>query len=371
MTFQLLHIAEAPTWTLIAQAFAHDNLEPTVLAAVGLAVADKTSVEADRLYWRGFGNQRLIVLKAATLVFLILHLSPGDPAVNLVGENATVEQFEMVRRSLGLDRPLHERYLAYLANLARGDLGTSWFVGQSTRDMLLERAPDTLELTLAAALLCIPLAILLGVISAVWRRTSIDYFANFVALFGISTPNFWLGVMLILLFAVELRWLPSLGRGPSLAEAGRALLDGRPDALLDWGRHLLLPAVTLGTFLMALITRLTRTDILENLGRPYVKVARAKGAGSWRVIYHHVLPNSMISVVTIIGLEVGALLGGAVVTETVFAWPGIGRLMVESIQRRDYPVIQAGVLMISFIFVFVNILVDLVYVYLDPRIRLT
>jgi len=312
----------------------------------------------------------IVIWGAATLVFLVLHLSPGDPAINLVGENATQEQFEMVRRSLGLDRPLPERYVAYLSDLIRGDLGVSWFVGQPTLDMLLERIPDTIELTLAAAALCVPLAIVLGIASAVWRRTPIDYLSNFIALFGISTPNFWLGVMLILLFAVELKWLPSLGRGPAFGDVAAALLAGDAGPLLDWARHMVLPALTLGTFLMALITRLTRTDILDNLGRPYVKVARAKGAGPWGVIMRHVLPNSLISVITVIGLEVGALLGGAVVTETVFAWPGMGRLLVESIQRRDYPVIQAGVLLTSFIFVFVNIVVDLVYLYLDPRIRL-
>jgi peptide/nickel transport system permease protein len=312
----------------------------------------------------------VVLWGAATLVFLILHLSPGDPAVNLVGEFATQEQFELVRRSLGLDRPLHERYITYLTDLLRGDLGTSWFVGQPTVDMLLERIPDTIELTLTAALIGIPLAIGLGIVSAVFRGTVLDYSANTLALFGLSTPNFWLGVMLILLFAVELRWLPSLGRGPFFHEAVIALFSGHLKPLGDWAGHIVLPAVTLGTFLMALVTRLTRTDILENLGRPYVKVARAKGASTWGVIYHHVLPNSLISVITVIGLEIGTLLGGAVVTETVFAWPGMGRLMVESIQRRDYPVIQAGILLTSFIFVFVNILIDLVYVYLDPRIRL-
>ena len=312
----------------------------------------------------------VVIWGAATLVFLILHLSPGDPAINLVGENATEEQFELVRKSLGLDRPLHERYLTYLSDLAQGDLGVSWFVGQPTLDMMRERIPDTVELTLVAALLCIPLAVLLGIVAAVFRRTPLDYLANGIALFGVSTPNFWLGVMLILLFAVELRWLPSYGRGPLFGEALAALGSGDADPLIQWARHIVLPAVTLGTFLMALVTRLTRTDILENLSRPYVKVARAKGAGPWTVIFSHVLPNSLISVVTIIGLEEGALLGGAVVTETVFAWPGMGRLIVESIQRRDYPVIQAGVLLISFIFVFVNIVIDLIYVYLDPRIRL-
>jgi peptide/nickel transport system permease protein len=176
--------------------------------------------------------------------------------------------------------------------------------------------------------------------------------------------------MLIMLFAVELRWLPALGRGPFFTEAITALARGDAAPLGEWARHIVLPAVTLGTFLMALITRLTRTDVLENLAKPYVKVARAKGMGRWSVVWSHVVPNSMISVATIIGLEVGALLGGAVVTETVFAWPGMGRLLVESIHRRDCPVIQAGVLLTSFIFVFVNILVDVVYVWLDPRIRL-
>ena len=312
----------------------------------------------------------MVIWGAATLVFLILHLAPGDPALNLVGEMATEEQIARVRTSLGLDRPLHLRYLAYLGDLLAGDLGASWFVGQPTLDMLVERLPDTIELTLTAALIGIPLAVALGVVSAVLRRSPFDYLANLIALFGISTPNFWLGVMLIMLFAVELRWLPALGRGEPFTEAVVALAGGDAGPLADWARHIVLPAVTLGTFLMALITRLTRTDVLENLGRPYVKVARAKGMGRWSVVLSHVLPNSMISVTTIIGLEVGALLGGAVVTETVFAWPGMGRLLVESIHRRDFPVIQAGVLMTSFIFVFVNLVVDLVYVWLDPRIRL-
>jgi peptide/nickel transport system permease protein len=312
----------------------------------------------------------VVVWGAATLVFAILHLSPGDPAVNLVGENATDEQFELVRESLGLNLPLHERYVRYLGELLSGDLGTSWFVGQPTLDMLAERLPDTIELTLVAAIVCIPLAILLGVLSAVWPRTPVDYSSNFVALIGVSTPNFWLGVMLILLFAVELRWLPSMGRGPFITVALGAVLEGNFEPLKQWASHIILPAITLGTFLMALVTRLTRTDILENMRQPYVKVARAKGMSKGGVIFHHVLPNSMISVVTFIGLEVGTLLGGAIVTETIFAWPGMGRLMVESILRRDYPVIQGGVLLISFIFVFVNLLVDLIYLWLDPRIRL-
>jgi len=307
---------------------------------------------------------------AATLVFLILNLAPGDPVVNLVGENATQEDFERVRVSLDLHLPLHERYLAFLGDLLRGDLGTSWFTGQANSGLLYERLPDTIELTLTAAILCVPLAIALGVVSAVWRRTWADYGANTLALFGVSTPNFWLGVMLILLFAVELRWLPSMGRGPFITEALAALTRGDASVLAEWTRHIILPAITLGTFLMALITRLTRTDILDNLGRPYVKVARAKGMSFGAVIARHVLPNSLISVVTFIGLEVGTLLGGAVITETVFAWPGMGRLMIESIQRRDFPVIQAGVLLIAFLFVFINLVVDLIYVWLDPRIRL-
>lgn len=312
----------------------------------------------------------LVIWGSATVVFLILHLSPGDPAVNLVGEMASEEQFALVRKSLGLDQPLHRRYVTYLSHLLRGDLGKSWFVGQPTLDMLLERIPDTVELTLTAALIGIPLAIGLGIVSAIWRGSLLDYLANIIALFGISTPNFWLGVMLILLFAVELRWLPALGRGPLFTSAFLALLQGEPRLLLEWARYIILPAITLGSFLMALIARLTRTDILENLGRPYVKAARAKGMGRAKVIFRHVLPNSLISVITIIGIQVGGLLGGAVVTETVFAWPGLGRLLVESIYRRDYPVIQAGVLLTAFIFVFINIVIDLLYVYLDPRIRL-
>jgi peptide/nickel transport system permease protein len=312
----------------------------------------------------------IVMWGAATVVFLILHLSPGDPAVNLVGEMASEEQFALVRKSLGLDQPLHRRYITYLGNLIRGDLGKSWFVGQPTLDMLLERIPDTVELTLTAALISIPLAIGLGIISAVWRGTLLDYLANMIALFGISTPNFWLGVMLILFFAVELHWLPALGRGPLFTTAFIQLLQGNLTPMGEWVRYIILPAVTLGSFLMALIARLTRTDILENLGRAYVKAARAKGMSKGQVIFWHILPNSLISVITIIGIQVGGLLGGAVVTETVFAWPGLGRLLVESIYRRDYPVIQAGVLLSAFIFVFINMAIDLLYVYFDPRIRL-
>lgn len=319
--------------------------------------------------WRLF-HAIFVMWGAATLVFLILNLAPGDPVVNLVGENATQEEFARVRVSLGLDLPLHERYVTFLGELVRGDLGTSWFSGQPNIDLLWARLPDTVELTLVAALLCIPLAVGLGIVSAIWRRTWADYSANTLALFGVSTPNFWLGVMLILLFAVQLRWLPSMGRGPHIGEAVAALGDGDFTALRAWALHIILPAVTLGTFLMALITRLTRTDILDNLGRPYVKVARAKGMSYRAVIFRHVLPNSLISVVTFVGLEVGTLLGGAVITETVFSWPGMGRLMIESIHRRDFPVIQAGVLLIAFMFVFINLVVDLIYVWLDPRIRL-
>jgi peptide/nickel transport system permease protein len=176
--------------------------------------------------------------------------------------------------------------------------------------------------------------------------------------------------MLILFFAVNLDWLPSMGRGPFLTEALWALAQGDAAPIGEWASHIALPAITLGTFLMALVTRLTRTDILENLHRPYAKVGRAKGMSQRGVIVRHVLPNSLISVITFIGLEVGTLLGGAIVTETIFAWPGMGRLMVESIQRRDYPVIQAGVLVVSFMFVFINLVIDLIYVWLDPRIRL-
>ncbi|MBJ3776488.1 ABC transporter permease [Acuticoccus mangrovi] len=319
---------------------------------------------------RRLAHAIIVVWGAATLVFAILNLAPGDPAVNLVGENATEEKFEMVRQALGLNLPLHERYLNYLGDLLRGDLGVSWFVGQPVFDLLMDRLPSTIELTIVAALLCLPFAIVLGVVSALFRRTFVDFAANFVALFGISTPNFWLGVMLILLFAVNLHWLPSMGRGPGPGDVLAGLAAGDVAALQAWASHIILPAFTLGTFLMALVTRLTRTDILENLNKPYVKVARAKGMSPTGVITRHVLPNSMISVVTFIGLEVGALLGGAVVTESIFAWPGLGRLMIDSIMRRDFPVIQGGVLLVSFIFVFVNLLVDLLYLWLDPRIRL-
>ena len=270
-----------------------------------------------------------VIWGAATLVFLILHLSPGDPAVNLVGENATGEQFEMVRRSLGLDRPLHERYLVYVSDLVQGDLGRSWFVGQPTLDMLLERIPDTIELTVVAALVGIPLAIALGVVSAVWRRTPLDYGASTIALLGVSTPNFWLGVMLILLFAVELRWLPAIGRGPSITQALAALLGGDGSALRQWARHIALPAVTLGTFLMALLVvailgpkitniilvmggvgwiwhaRIVRGNALRIREEQYVLAAVDVGTTRVGIMWRHVLPNLLAPVLVTATMQIG------------------------------------------------------------------
>lgn len=290
-----------------------------------------------------------VLLGVATLVFSLIHFIPGDPAQAMLGEGAAPEDVAQLRARLGLDKPLLVQYGAFLQGLVRGDLGVSLRNDQPVLQQILERMPATAELALASMAVAVLIALPLGIIAAVWRGTAVDYSAMTLSLVGISVPNFWLGPLLAIVFAVELGWLPVGGRG-TLA-------------------HLVLPAVTLGAALAAILARMTRASLLEELGEPYVLAARAKGVSRSRAILHHALRNSLIPIVTILGLQFGVVLTGAVITETIFAWPGIGRLLIQSISFRDYPTVQGCVLLIAVTYVGVNLITDLTYGFLDPRVR--
>jgi ABC-type dipeptide/oligopeptide/nickel transport system permease component len=290
-----------------------------------------------------------VLLGVATLVFSLIHLVPGDPAQAMLGDSASASDVADLRTRLGLDRPLVEQYWRFMSGLVRGDLGTSFRTSQPVVQAIAERVPATVELALASMLVAIVVAVPLGIIAAVRRATFADYAAMTVALAGISIPNFWLGPMLAIVFAVQLGWLPVSGRG-------------------GWD-SLILPAISLGAALAAILARMTRASLLEELRELYVRAARARGVSRSRAILAHALRNSLIPLVTILGLQFGAVLTGAVITETIFAWPGVGRLLIQSISFRDYPLVQGCILLIAITYVSVNLLTDLVYGALDPRIR--
>jgi ABC-type dipeptide/oligopeptide/nickel transport system permease component len=276
-------------------------------------------------------------------------LIPGDPAQAMLGEAAPQSDVEQLRRQLGLDRPLAEQYALFLGGLVKGDLGTSLRTGLPVTEQIVERMPATFELAAAAMLVAILFSMPLGIAAAVRRGTIVDHAAMTVSLAGVSVPNFWLGPLLAIIFAVELGWLPVSGRG-------------------TWG-HLVLPAVSLGAALAAILARMTRATMLEELREPYVQAARARGVSKARAVIRHAFRNSLIPVVTLVGLQFGAVLTGAVITETIFAWPGIGRLLIQSIGFRDYPLVQGCILLIALTYVAVNLLTDMLYGVLDPRIR--
>lgn len=290
-----------------------------------------------------------VLLGVSFIIFAMVRLIPGDPAQVIAGEQATRETVETVRRSLGLDQPLVLQYARFLRDLVRGDMGRSTRSLRPVFDELADRFPNTIELTLAGMLVASLIGIVAGVVSATRQNRWPDTLSMVFALGGVSMPVFWLGLMLMLLFSVKLGWLPPVGRG-------------------TWAQ-LILPAITLGAASAAILARMTRSSLLEVLRQDFVVTARAKGLAERWVIYKHALKNAMIPVVTVMGLQFGTLLSGAVLTETVFAWPGIGRLIVESILARDYPVVQGAVLLTALTFVFVNLVVDLLYSVLDPRIR--
>ena len=302
---------------------------------------------------RHLGNRLLytlpVIFIVITLVFFLIHLVPGDPVQQMLGEGARAGDVEQMRRALGLDLPLSAQYRNYLAGLFRGDLGASIRFSSPVSGIILARYPATMELTVAALLVALLFSIPAGVVSAVNRGKWRDRLLGFVSLLGLSVPNFALGPVLILIFALQFNWLPVSGRG-ALA-------------------HLILPALTLGTAMAAILTRMVRTSVLEQLGQDYVRTARAKGLPERAVLYKHTLRNGLIPVITLVGLQFGALLTGAMVTETIFSWPGIGRLTLEAIQARDYPLVQGCFLAISITYIAVNLLTDMVYTLVDPRIR--
>ena len=298
---------------------------------------------------RRLAQSILVLLGVSFVVFFILYLT-GDPALVLLPPDATAEDIRKFREAMGFNDPFIAQYGRFLGGALRGDFGQSVRHGEPAFGLVLDRLPATFQLSGAALLVALLLAIPAGVVSAVRRNTAIDYVATVVALLGQSMPTFWLGIMLILIFSVQFNVLPSSGRGGL--------------------EHLVLPAVTLGLFTTARITRLTRSGMLEVLNQDYIRTARAKGVDSRPVVWKHAFKNAAIPIVTIVGIELGTLLGGSVITETIFAWPGVGRLSVQAIYNRDYPVVQAAVFLLASTFVLVNLIVDLLYTYLDPRIRL-
>jgi peptide/nickel transport system permease protein len=315
------------------------------------------------------------LLGVSIVVFLFLRLIPGDPATAILRENATAEQIAALNARLGLDKPLHEQYVAYISKIVRGDLGEGFFTRSPVVEDLGRRFPATAELALSAVLVATVLGIALGVIAAIRRGSLVDYGTMTLSLIGVSMPIFWLGLMLIYLFAVELRWLPPSTRGeqPETLRTGLYTVDYLLSAdlggFVQAAKHLLLPALVLATVPLAVIARQTRSAMLEVLSQDFVRTALSKGLRERAVVTRHVLKNAMLPVITVVGLQAGALLSGAVLTERVFSWPGMGTFVLDSIIERDYPVVQSIVLVFALIFVLVNLLVDLSYAWLDPRIR--
>jgi len=292
-----------------------------------------------------------ILLGVLTVVFLLIHLIPGDPVDLMLGETARGADRAQMRRALGLDRPLAVQYGEYLRRTLAGDLGRSLYARRPVTALIAERLPATAELMVGAMAVALGLAFPLGLLAALHHGRWLDQGAMGFAVLGAAMPNFWLGPLLILVFAIHLDWLPVNERG-TLA-------------------HLVLPAVTLGTALAALLSRMLRTSLVDVLGEDYIRHARARGVRGWRVLLRHALPNALVPVVTVIGLQVGVLLSGAIITESIFDWPGLGTLLLEAIFQRDYPVVQGCVLVIALTYVGVNLATDLVYAWIDPRIRLS
>jgi len=311
------------------------------------------------------------------IVFLLIHMIPGDPLDVMLGDRVTEEARIAFAQRLGLDKPLYVQYWQWFTNAIQGDFGQSIRSNEQVYSEIISRLPATIELTIAALLIAIVFGIFFGVTAARYRNTIIDQSMIGLSLLGVSIPIFWLGMMMIFLFAVLLGWLPVSGRiamGASMPDlTGFYLLDsllvGRTDLFIDSLKHLVMPAAALATVSLSLITRITRSSMLDVLGEDYVRTARAKGLPMRKVIYKHALKNAMIPVVTVIGLQFAKLMGGAILTEVVFSWPGIGRLLITGIAYRDYPMVQGIVFFVASAFILVNILVDLYYAYLDPRIR--
>ena len=289
-----------------------------------------------------------VMIGVSIVAFLIMHLTPGDPAQLLAGPDATIEDVQLIRDRFGLDEPLPVQYVQFVKGVFDGSLESMKYEVPAI-GLITSRLKNTAVLAGAALLLSVALGVMAGILSAVRRYSWIDYLSTSLALIGVSMPAFWLAIMLVMLFAVELGWLPAAGMGGV--------------------RHIVLPAIVLGTGSAGIIARMTRSTMMDVLRQDYVTTARAKGLTERVVVYLHALRNAMIPTVTVIGMQIGSLLTGAVLTELVFAWPGVGRLLVDSILGRDYPVVQATLLVVAFIYVGANLLVDILYAFLDPRIR--
>ncbi len=312
-----------------------------------------------------------VVIGVSLIVFLIMHLTPGDPVALMFGADAAAnpELMASLRKQLGLDQPIYVQYFRFLANLLRGDLGRSLTTNDRVLEEVTARLPATMEIATSALIVSVTIGLLAGVIAAVRRNSAFDYASTAGALFGASVPSFWLGLMLIYSMAVWLSLLPVSGRGGALLPAIGQVFSGNVNPLRTALSHLVLPSITLGLPSAALIARLTRSSMLEVLNQDYVRTARSKGLSERVVIFRHALRNALIPVVTMAGLQFGYLLGGAVITESVFAWPGVGRLTILAITQRDYPLVQGNVMVLALIFVLINLFVDLTYGLLDPRIR--
>jgi len=286
-----------------------------------------------------------------TLVFSLIHLIPGDPARQIAGENAREEDVIAVRKALGLDQPLWSQYITYLGHVARGDLGRSFQTNESVSKQIAQRYPATIQLAFGSMLVALLVAFPLGIISAIYRNSWIDNLARFFALIGVSMPSFWFGPLLIIAFAINHTWFPVSGRDEGL-------------------RSLVLPSVTMGLALSAILTRMIRVSLADELTQLYVTTAIAKGVTRARAIFRHALKNALIPVITVLALQFGSLLTGAIITEQIFSWPGLGRLLITSISNRDYPQVQASILVIALTYILVNFISDLLYGVVDPRIKL-
>lgn len=318
-----------------------------------------------------------VMLGVSIIAFSLIHLAPGDPARTMLGERATQEQLNEIREKYGLDKPLYVQYGIWLNGVLHGDLGRSITTHEEVAKEIGDRFPNTMELAIAAMIFAIIVGVFAGIISATKQYSITDYTCMGVALFGISMPVFWLGIMLMMIFGVFLGWLPIGGRIDLLIPFQRvtgfmvfdSIITGNFPALISVLRHLILPAVALGTIPMAMIARVSRSSMLEVLRQDFIRTERAKGLSERMVIYKHAVRNAMVPVVTVIGLNVGLLFAGAILTETVFSWPGVGRLVVNAVYERDYPLVVGCILVFAITFVIVNLITDLLYTRIDPRIQ--
>lgn len=320
-----------------------------------------------------------VLLGVSVIVFLMMALTPGDPVTIMIGDqNVTPEQEALLRSDLGLDKPVYQRFVIFIGNVMTGDFGISFYHRRPVFDVIVERLPATIELTLVALIIAVITSIPLGVLAAVKKNTFFDRFATVGSLLGVSMPGFWFGILLLMLFAVQLNWLPVSGRLGYSSEVAPithfllidTILRGRPDAFWDAFLHLILPAITLGLPMSAILMRVTRTSMLEVMRSDYITFADAKGLKRHRILYRHALKNALIPTISVAAIETGSLLGGNMIVETVFGWPGLGRLVVESIFVRNYPLVQAAVLFYATTYVLLNFLADLLYTFFNPKVKL-